>query len=154
MLKFTFNCFNQLLMPNSYSFMDKINISFTLISLFALFAYSLCFYPIMYKMRSKQSSKVLLTKTKYSLKSFYFETVSIVFRNFNRAFVHSFFIANYSLQISLLAATDIFYLMLIIKMRKHYLNKFLAFICFLYSFAFFCFDLFFALKANLNESSL
>lgn len=49
MLKLTFNCFIQVLLPSNTSFFDKFNIVVTFSFLFILFQYCLCFYALTYQ---------------------------------------------------------------------------------------------------------
>ena len=113
--------------------------------MFMLLAYSLCYYPLIYKFNGKLKAKILLTKTRYTFKSFYFESIYIVFRNFTRAIIHALLITNYDLQILMLAAVDTFYLLISIKMYKCFINKSVAFFCIMYSLVFLSFDLFFTI---------
>jgi hypothetical protein len=146
MLKLTFNCFNQILLPSYFTFLDKINLFVMVGFLLILLMYCFCYYPLVYSFNHKLSSQTLLTKTKFSLPSFYFESIYIVFRNFVRSAIHSLLISNYELQISLLSILDIFFLILSIKMWKCFINKVVLMLCVTYSFAFLCFDMFFVIK--------
>lgn len=148
MLKLTFNCFTQLIQPSNFEFVDKPNTLTTLLFLYMLMLYCLCFYPLIHKFVNFHGSRILLTRTHFRPSSFYFECLSIVFRNFVRSFFHSFFIMNYSSQIIALTVTDVLFLFLAIKMFRLFKYKILAIWSLSYSFVFVVLDLYFALLEN------
>lgn len=152
MLKLTFNCFIQLLLPSHFSTFDKLNLIVTLTFLLLLLLYCLCYYPLIFTYFREADSEVLLVKSKFMFRSFYFECVCIVFRNFIRSLVHSLFISCYSIQISLLAFIDFVFLVATIKLWCCFENRVIALLSILYLFTFFLFDLFFSLKENINNS--
>lgn len=118
MLKLTFDCFIQMLSMFQFDFIDRLNLVATIILLLCLVIYCFSFYPMIFSLEKKKSSSNLLTTTKYGFKSFYFESIYFVFRNFIRGFIHSFFIGNYSSQIALLFVTDLFFITVCIYMRN------------------------------------
>lgn len=150
MLKLTFDCFLQLLHPSSFQFIDKLNFIFALTILFILLTYCICLYPLVFESEKETYAETLLTKSTYELRSFYFESVFIVSRNFVRSVFHSFFIKNYKVQICLLSFSDFLFFCFGIKMRKQFSNKVIAILTLTYSFAFFAFDTYFAILTFLE----
>lgn len=76
----------------------------------------------------------------------------MISRNFIRSLIHSCFISNYGLQISLLSAADIFFLFFSLKHFSCFRSRVIGLMCVLYSFIFVCFDLFFCLRNNTSIS--
>lgn len=147
MLNLTFNIFLQFLLPSSFSFSDKLNLMVAVFCLFFLLAYCCCFYFYVFTFERQRHSEILLSKTKYRLRSFMFETIFIVSRNFIRGIIHAFFIRDYKLQISLLSASDLIFLVFAIKMWRCFEYKAIAVLSILYTICLLTFDSFFCLKA-------
>lgn len=128
--------------------MDKINLLFTFATLWMLLSYCLCFYPLVYHFVRDHGARILLNRSSFMASSFFFECFSIVFRNFTRSFIHSYFIENYSIQISLLTVIDAFFLLFVIKMFRFFKYQIVGIVCILYLFVFMIFDLYFTLMIN------
>lgn len=150
MIKLSFNCFLQLLSSGLVQKQDKLNVMIAYSFLLALILYSLSFYPLIYARQTKRCSSILLIKYKCRLGGFYIESLNSVCRNLMKGFVHSFFIANYPLQISLLAGLDLIFFFISIRTFKYFRYKVIGVLCVLYYFFFFVFDLYFCLRETLS----
>ena len=119
-----------------------MNVLCSIVILFLIVFYSVCFYPWAYRFAAKPRSQNLVDYITYS-KSSYIQAMYIrSFKHFLRGFLHSFLNQNYTLQISMLAASNLLEIGIIIFFRKTYERLPYFIFNLIYSITFLTFDMF------------
>lgn len=115
---FTFVCFTHLKQTFSFDLYNRLELSFTVIFLFSLVLYSLCFYMLVFRYLGKQASYFNELAYRES-KGFWFKTFYLVGQGM-RAAVFCFFHYDYRKQLIFLTAIEITMLIIPIVMQSLY----------------------------------
>lgn len=126
--------------------LDRINVVYTVITLFSVIAYSCCFYLMVHHAESKGAAKTLLIYTRQTHCSPFYESIVILFRSTTKSFIHSFVLNCYSAQIISLVIIDVVFLLLSLKMKRMFRNRYVFFFLSAYLLGFTIFDFYFALE--------
>lgn len=151
LMRLSFNCFLQFLIASSFQPLNKVNMLICMAFLFIIIIYTFTFYPLIYFYEGKKSAETLLVYSNYSLQSYQFESFCILLRTMVRGSIQALLIQDYSSQITSLAASNLFFVLISVYFRKEFLNKF-TFIClFLYNCSFLSMDLILVLLHRKSE---
>lgn len=113
---FTFVCFSHLKQAFSFGFQNRLELSLTVIFLFSLVLYSVCFYILMFKYLDKQAS-YFNELTYRESKGFWFKTFYLIAQAL-RAVVFCFFHYDYRKQLIFLTVIEITMLIVPIVMQS------------------------------------
>ena len=98
---FIFVCFSHLNISFIFRLVDKISLVFTVLYLFGLILFSLCFYPLICQFLKKKS--VYFSQHTFArLPGFWYKTMQLVIRGGLRAVVFCFYSHRYTSQLAML----------------------------------------------------
>lgn len=146
LLRISFHVFRQMVQPYSFNFENKVNLVIAVMVGFVVMIFSIGSYLLIYRYCRQKVSEILLSFSDFAIGSFILEMIIMLMRNSIRGFIHSYFIANYPVQILSLIAFD-FALLLLFPIFKQHCHNCLTFLTyFLYAFVFLIFDIALYLK--------
>lgn len=120
----TFECGVQMLVLNSYTFFNKLNIVMTILALFAILFYVTSFYPLIFRYQKQNSAKTILNHSFYTYESFMLESFCYLLRNYIRSLIQGTLLLWYSTQLILLCFSNLICIGFCIYFRKLFLSRF------------------------------
>lgn len=141
----TFNCCIQFSAFASLDFQCKINNTLCVFTFFLPISYSTIFYSEVYRSENIKAAETLLKFSKYSTKSFYFETYCFLVRTVMRGMFQGTLFRSYYKQIISLAFSDIVFVIITFIFRKQFSHKSVFLLVLLYNFLFLTLDVAFFL---------
>lgn len=141
-----FECSIQFNIPSFLYLGNKFNLILTFALTFLLLIYCISFYPLVFIFEQKKYSKSLLTRTNQIKTSYFLETSVFVSKCFLRGFINGFFINSYEFIIFALAFSDLAFLILVLKYKRHFTDKFISFFTIVYFSGLTILDFFYAIQ--------
>lgn len=140
----------QMLLPSCKGIIDKSNLIICFCFHFVVLFYACSFYPILYSTKKEKNAKVVILPLRRHTFSYFHQPYLIFLKILARSFIHAFFLSHYPLQVGLLFASDIVYIIFCFRIKCFFYSGLLFMLQFIYLFAFTALDFYYFVESSVK----